>query len=452
MIDHSRLHSTEAEQSVLGALLQDVSAADRVGALKPEHFYKEENRTIYRRLMQMIGRGEPVDVVTVAEALDTAGETELTGGLAYLGDLVMNTPSTRNAGRYAETVIGKAMERQLLGVSEEIREVVAGVGSSREKLMAAQAAVMSVTESVASKEPRQMRDVLLSAIQTMERRSAGELPGLKTGIDQLDAMLTGGLKPGNLIIIAGRPGMGKTSLALQFAVEASQANTPALVLSMEMCEGELADRMIANVGHVPLDSVLSGTTDDEIGDRIHGAIVRLRDVPLAIDDQSGLTLFDVAAKARSVRRKHGLGLLVIDYLQLMTGDGDNRNQQIEQISRGLKSLAKELAIPIIALSQLSRNCENRSNRRPIPSDLRESGAIEQDADVIAFVYRDEIYNPSSPDRGTAEIIVGKNRQGKTGTVRTAYIGEQTRFANLAHDWAPAAKDVPFAKARRGFSD
>jgi replicative DNA helicase len=197
---------------------------------------------------------------------------------------------------------------------------------------------------------------------------------------------------------------------------------------------------------------LSGTTDDEIGDRIHGAIVRLRDVPLAIDDQSGLTLFDVAAKARSVRRKHGLGLLVIDYLQLMTGDGDNRNQQIEQISRGLKSLAKELAIPIIALSQLSRNCENRSNRRPIPSDLRESGAIEQDADVIAFVYRDEIYNPSSPDRGTAEIIVGKNRQGKTGTVRTAYIGEQTRFANLAHDWAPAAKDVPFAKARRGFSD
>lgn len=452
MIDHSRLHSIDSEQSILGSLLMNPAAADCLGALKPEHFYNEANRAIYRRLIQMIGHGDPVDPVTVAEALDIAGETELTGGLAYLGDLVMNTPSAKNAGRYAETVIGKALERQLLCASDAIREAVAGVGSSRDKLTAAQSAVMSISEAVASKEPRRMRDILLSFVETMELRNAGEVAGIQTGLDKLDLMLPGGMKPGNLVIVAGRPGMGKTALALQFAIGTAQTGTTALVLSMEMSEGELTERMVANVGRVPLEAVIAGTTGGEIGDRIEGAIACLRDLPLLIDDQGGLTLFDVAAKARSVRRKHGLGLLMVDYLQLMTGEGASRNQQIEQISRGLKSLAKELQIPIVALSQLSRKSEDRANRHPILSDLRDSGAIEQDADAIIFVHRDEIYDDRSPNKGTAEIIIGKNRQGKTGTAWTAYIGEQVRFANLAHGWAPAAKHTPLAKPRGGFRD
>jgi replicative DNA helicase len=451
--DFSRLHSPEAEQSVIGALLLDPSAADRLGALRPDHCFAEHHRILLAQILAMIGAGKAVDAVTVAEEIHDRGLTEQTGGLAYLGELISNTPSARNVGRYAETVVGKALERQLLVASETIRNTVAGVGSTSEKLAAAQAAVMGISEAVASRAPRVMREVLLSAVETMMRREAGDIPGLKTGLEDLDGMLSGGMRPGNLIIVAGRPGMGKTSLALQFAIEAAGNNTAALFLSMEMVEQELADRMIASVGRVALDSVLaSGAMNDDVGDRVQTAIGRLQELPLVIDDKGGLSLFDVTSKARSVKRKHGLGLLVIDYLQLMTGEGDNRNQQIEQITRGLKALAKELGIPVVVLSQLSRKCDDRANRRPIPSDLRESGAIEQDADVILFVYRDEVYHPESQDKGTAEIIVGKNRQGRIGMVRTAYIGEQTRFAPLAHNWAPAQSDKPFAKKRRGFDD
>lgn len=222
---------------------------------------------------------------------------------------------------------------------------------------------------------------------------------------------------------------------------------PALILSMEMGDTELADRLIANAGRVPLSAVLAGDMEGENGDRIMTAVGKLHDIPLIIDEQGGLTMFDVASKARSVKRKHGLSLLVVDYLQLMSGDGDNRNSQIEQITRGMKALAKELRVPIVLLSQLSRKCEERTNRRPIPSDLRESGAIEQDADIICFVYRDEVYSPDSPDKGTAEIIVAKNRQGAICTVRLAYIGDQTRFEQLSHSWQPAEVDRPMKKGR-----
>ena len=448
MIDYSRLHSLESEQSIIGALLIDPLAADRLGSLRPEHCYNESHRVILAEILRMVAAGKPVDVITVAEELSAHGHDEQTGGLAYLGELAANSAGSRNIGRYAETVTNKALERQLLGASETIRATVTGVGTTKEKLTAAQSAVMGITESVASRQPKIMREILISAAETLTQRSSGNVRCLSSGFIDLDRQLSGGFRPGNLIVLAGRPAMGKTSLAVNIAYHVARHGSPSLFLSMEMPEQELADRLIAQSGSVFLSAVLAGDMEGDNGDRIMCAVSILENLPLVIDDQGGLTLFDVASKARSVKRKHGLGLLVLDYLQLMSGDGDNRNQQIEQITRGLKALAKELDIPIIALSQLSRKCEERTNKRPMNSDLRESGAIEQDADVILFVYRDEEYNPNSPDKGTAEIIISKNRQGQNGMVRMSYQGCFTRFNDLDPGWHPEQL-VEQQRQRRG---
>ena len=448
MIDYSRLHSLESEQSIIGALLIDPLAADRLGSLRPEHCYNESHRVILAEILRMVASGKPVDVITVAEELSAHGHDEQTGGLAYLGELAANSAGSRNIGRYAETVTNKALERQLLGASETIRATVTGVGTTKEKLTAAQSAVMGITESVASRQPKIMREILISAAETLTQRSSGNVRCLSSGFVDLDRQLSGGFRPGNLIVLAGRPAMGKTSLAVNIAYQVARHGSPSLFLSMEMPEQELADRLIAQSGSVFLSAVLAGDMEGDNGDRIMCAVSILENLPLVIDDQGGLTLFDVASKARSVKRKHGLGLLVLDYLQLMSGDGDNRNQQIEQITRGLKALAKELDIPIIALSQLSRKCEERTNKRPMNSDLRESGAIEQDADVILFVYRDEEYNPSSADKGTAEIIISKNRLGQNGMVRMSYQGCFTRFNDLDPGWQPEYREEQ-KKPRRG---
>ena len=449
MIDYARLYSMESEQTVIGSLLLDPLSPDRICALKPEHCYNDAHRIILAEIIRMIAAGKPVDVITVAEELSAHGLDEQTGGLAYLGELAANSTGSRNISRYAETVTNKALERQLLGASETIRATVTGVGTTREKLTAAQSAVMGITESVASRQPKVMKEVLISAAETLTQRSSGNVRCLPTKFVDLDRQLSGGLRPGNLIVLAGRPAMGKTSLGVNIAYQVARSDVPALFLSMEMPEQELADRLIAQAGSVFLSSVLAGDMEGDNGDRIMYAVSVLEGLPLVIDDQGGLTLFDVASKARSVKRKHGLGLLVLDYLQLMSGDGDNRNQQIEQITRGLKALAKELDIPIIALSQLSRKCEERTNKRPISSDLRESGAIEQDADVILFVYRDEEYNPNSPDKGTAEIIISKNRQGQNGMVRMSYQGCFTRFNDLDPCWQPEHREQPMKRTRKG---
>ena len=444
-----RLYSMESEQSILGALLLDPKSIDSLGALRPEHFYDEAHRLILSEIMAMVAVGKPIDAVTVAEELYDHGHDERSGGLAYLGSLVASTPSTRSVRRYSEVVVGKALERQLLGAADRIRETVESIGSTSEKLASAQSAVMSISESVASRQPKVMREVLSSAVDVLTQRSSGNVRCLPTGFRDLDRQLAGGFRPGNLIVLAGRPGMGKTSLAVNVGYQVAGSGVPVLVLSLEMPEQELADRLISQAGGVYLSAVLAGDMEGETGERIMAGVSRLHEIPLVIDDQGGLSLFDVASKARSVKRKHGLGLLVIDYLQLMTGDGDNRNQQIEQITRGLKALAKELDIPVVALSQLSRKCEERTNKRPMNSDLRESGAIEQDADVILFVYRDEEYNPNSPDKGTAEIIISKNRQGQNGMVRMAYHGCYTRFNDLDHSWQPEHREEPPKRSRRG---
>lgn len=449
MNEPARLYSPEAEQSVIGSLLIQPDVADQCGALRPDHFFAEGHRLVFAEIQAMIAAGQPVDVVTVAEQLDLKGLSEQTGGLAYLGDVVGNTPTAANAGRYAQTVIGKAMERQLLAAADTIRGTVEGAGTTAEKLAAAQAAVMGISEASAVRHPRAMRDVLASVVATLEARSTGQVKALPTGFADLDDKLSGGLRGGNLVIVAGRPSMGKTSLATNIGLAAAESGQTAGLLSMEMSDQELTDRMIAQVGSVSLHDVVTGNLSGDAGERMLYAVDRLRDLPVVIDDQGGLTLFDVVSKARSIRRRHGLGLLVVDYLQLMSGDGDNRNAQLEPITRGLKALAKELDIPVIVLSQLSRKCEDRPNRRPVMSDLRDSGAIEQDADVILFVYRDEVYHPDSPDKGTAEIVIGKNRQGSTGVVRLAYRGACTQFADLSLDWQPAFREGA-TKKRRGF--
>ena len=452
MIDIARLHSPESEQSVIGALLIDPACADRLGALRPDHCYSEANRLILARIISMISAGKQVDVLTVAEELDADGLSDLTGGLAYLGDIVEHTPTARNVGRYAEIIVGKSLERQLLGAADTIRETVAGSGTTRDKLMSAQSAVMGITESVASKVPQDIREVLSAAVSAIEERREKKSVVTPTGFDSVDHALSGGMRPGNVVIVAGRPGMGKTSFATNIAFNIAAEGKTALIISMEMAAQELADRLIAHAGSVPLAEVLAGNMEGETGDRIMVGVQRLAELPIVIDDQGGLTLFELASKARSVKRRKGsLGVIVVDYLQLMNGEGDSRNSQIEAISRGIKALAKELAVPIILLSQLNRSCESRTNRRPVASDLRESGAIEQDADVIAMVYRDEIYNEDSPDKGTAEIGIIKNRQGAPGTVRLSYIGKYTRFANLAHDWRPqeAAPQTTFKRRGRG---
>lgn len=449
-IDYTRLHSPDSEQSVLGALLiPGANAIDRIGQLKPGHFFTEAHRIIFGEIVAMAAQAIAIDPVTVAERLDTAGLSEKTGGLAYLGELSMNTPSAANIGRYAQIVIDKALERELVSASDRIQAIATGVGATKDKLAAAQSAIMVITEAAEPKKPQLIRDVLIRAVAAIERRGSGQDNAMSTGFPAIDARLSGGFRRGNLIIIAGRPGMGKTALAGCISLNAASRDVPTLFLSMEMADTELADRMIAIAGRVPLGEVLDGNMEGDAGDRILAGTARLHELPLLIDEQGGLSFFDIASKARSVRRQHGLGLLVIDYLQLASGDGDTRNSQIEAITRGLKALAKELEIPIIALSQLSRNCESRPNKRPIPSDLRESGAIEQDADAILFVYRDEEYNQNSPDAGTAEIIIAKNRQGSTGMTRLAYIANQTRFETLDHDWRPAVVDRPFAEKRRG---
>ena len=452
MIDYARLHSPDSEQAVLGALLLPGSnAVDRIGQLKPGHFFTEAHRIIFGEIVAMAAQAMAIDPVTVAERLDVAGLSEKTGGLAYLGELANNTPSAANVGRYAQTVIDKALERDLLAASEQIQAIASGVGPTRDKLAAAQSAIMAIAESAEPKKPKLIREVLVRAVATIERRGDGKDTALSTGFDALDAKLSGGFRRGNLIIIAGRPGMGKTALAGGVSFNVASSSVPTLFLSMEMGDTELVDRLIAIAGRVPLDAILAGDMEGDAGDRILAGTARLHELPLVIDEQGGLNFFDIASKARSVKRQHGLGLLIIDYLQLASGDGDTRNSQIEGITRGLKALAKELEIPIIALSQLSRNCESRPNKRPMLSDLRESGAIEQDADIVLMCYSDEYYNSNSPDAGTAEIIIAKNRQGSTGMARLAYIANQTRFESLDSSWRQAVVDLPFAqKNRKGF--
>lgn len=436
-------HSIEAEQSVLGGLLLENDALDRVAdMLGAEDFYRHDHRLIYENISRLIEHSKPADIVTVAEALDSNAQLASVGGIAYLGALAQNTPSAANIRRYAEIVRERAVMRKLVEVGSGIADsAFSPQGKDVAQLLdEAEARIFEIAEGgQRSKQGFVDIKTILPQVadridQLFQRDNPSDVTGIPTGFSDLDSM-TSGLQAGDLVIVAGRPSMGKTAFSLNIAENVALATgLPVAVFSMEMAATQLAMRMIGSVGRLDQHKMRTGRLEDEDWVRLTTALGKLNDAPIFIDESAGLNALEVRARARRLHRQCGkLGLIVLDYLQLMsaTRTGENRATEISEISRSLKALAKELDVPVIALSQLNRSLEQRPNKRPVMSDLRESGAIEQDADVILFIYRDEVYNPDSQDKGTAEIIIGKQRNGPIGTVRLTFLGEHTRFESFA---------------------
>ena len=437
-------HSVEAEQSVIGGLLLDNAAWDRCADLLAESdFYRHDHRLIYRHINKMIENNKPADVITVSESLELAGELMNVGGLAYLGALAKNTPSSANIRRYAEIVRERSVMRNLAEVGTAIADSAytpAG-RNARQLLDEAESKVFEIAEQGSRGEkgfvPLQplLTEVIERIDELYHRDNPSEVTGTPTGFSDLDSM-TSGLQPGDLIIVAGRPSMGKTAFSINIAEHVGvEEGLPVGVFSMEMGGSQLAMRMLGSVGRLDQHRLRTGKLRDEDWPRLTHAVGKLNEAPVHIDETPALNSLELRARARRLHRQYGkLGLIVVDYLQLMSspgGGGENRATEISEISRSLKALAKELSVPLIALSQLNRSLEQRPNKRPVMSDLRESGAIEQDADLILFIYRDEVYNPESQDKGSAEIIIGKQRNGPIGTVRLTFLGEYTRFQNFA---------------------
>jgi replicative DNA helicase len=434
-------HSIEAEQSVLGGLLLSADSWDAVAeAVVDSDFYRPDHRLIFRQIATLAEAAEPVDVITVADKLEARGELAGAGGLPYLAELAQNTPSASNIRAYAQVVSERASLRKLIEAAQEIAESgFSPEGRTSDQLVdEAERRIMQVSEQgPKSGGPQDVNPLLQSALGRIEElfNSGGEITGLSTGFTDLDGM-TSGLQPSDLVIVAGRPSMGKTSFAMNLVENAVIAQEkPILVFSMEMPADSLIIRMLSSIGRIDQTRIRNGKLEQEDWPKLSTAVNKLKDVPLFIDDTAALTPTEVRSRVRRINREHGeLGMVMVDYLQLMqiAGSSEGRTAEISEISRSLKAIAKEFKCPVVALSQLNRSLEQRPNKRPVNSDLRESGAIEQDADVIMFIYRDEVYNEESPDKGVAEIIIGKQRNGPIGICRLAFIGQYTRFENLAH--------------------
>jgi replicative DNA helicase len=432
--------SLEAEQSVIGGLLISQDAWDSVAELVDAgDFYRPQHRLIFRQIYHLAESGQPVDVVTLADRLQASGELEAAGGHAYLAELEENTPSVSNIRAYAQVVRERASLRRLIEAAQDIAD--AGFNpqgrSSAELIDEAERLIMQIGEQgPKAGGPRDVGALLAETVERIEElcNTGSDITGLSTGYVDLDRF-TSGLQKSDLIVIAGRPSMGKTSFAMNLVEHAALSqNAPVLVFSMEMPAEQLVMRMLSSIGRINQTEVRTGKLDRGGWDKLSKAVGKLKDASLLIDDTPALTPTELRSRARRIKREHGdLAMIMVDYLQLMrvAGASEGRTAEISEISRGLKALAKEFRCPVVALSQLNRALEQRPNKRPVNSDLRESGAIEQDADVIMFIYRDEVYNPESPDQGVAEIILGKQRNGPIGTVRLAFIGEYTRFENLA---------------------
>ena len=435
-------HSVEAEQSLLGGLLLDNHAFDKIAdVVGADDFYRDDHRRIYRQIVKLIEAGKPADVITVAESIESSEDRDRTGGAAYLGALSQSTPSALNIRRYAELVRERATQRRLAQVATDIAEgALSPTGKDvRQLLDEAEARIMEVGES-GTRSGQGFKDIKQELARVFERldelyhrTDQSGVTGIPTGFLDLDER-TAGLQPGDLIIVAGRPSMGKTALALNIAEHVAVENgLPVAIFSMEMSGTQLAARVLGSIAHVDQHKMRTGRLSDEEWQRLSHAMGRLHEAPIYIDETAALNALELRARARRIRRECGkLGLVVVDYLQLMSASsqGENRATEISEISRSLKALAKELETPVIALSQLSRAVEGRNDKRPMMSDLRESGAIEQDADVIFFIYRDEVYFPDKPEvKGRAEVIIGKQRNGPIGTVRLVFIREFTRFEN-----------------------
>ena len=436
-------HSVEAEQSVLGGLLLDNLAWDRAGDLLTDSdFYRYEHRLIYAAIGALVAGSKPADVITVFEQLQSHGKAEDCGGLAYLNALAQSVPSAANMRRYAEIVRERSILRKLIAASDEIAttafnpqgRAVSGI------LDEAESKIFKIGEE-GSRQRQGFQGIdklvvaLIDRVQELHDNGAEEVTGVRTGFYDLDRM-TAGLQKGDLIVLAARPSMGKTAFALNIAEHvAVQEGLPVLMFSMEMGASQLALRMVGSLGRIDQQGLRTGRLKGDEWERLTEAVERLGQVQMYIDETPALNSAELRARARRMARQFGtLGLIVIDYLQLMSGSSssdENRATEIGEISRGLKALAKELQCPVIALSQLNRSVESRNDKRPMMSDLRESGAIEQDADVIMFIYRDDYYDKQSKEPGVAEIVIGKQRNGPVGTVKLTFLKPLTRFDNLA---------------------
>ena len=442
-------HSTEAEQSVLGGLLLDNLAWDKCSDLLSDNdFYRHEHRHIYAAIGSLIASSKPADVITVFEALQSLGKAEDCGGLAYLNALAQSVPSASNVRRYAEIVRERSVLRKLISASDEIATTAFNPqGQAVSQILdEAESRIFRIGEEGsrggAGFQPMdKLVQALIDRVQELEANGSEDVTGIRTGFYDLDRM-TAGLQKGDLIVLAARPSMGKTAFALNIAEHvAVQEGLPVAVFSMEMGASQLALRVVGSLGRIDQQHLRTGRLRDDEWERLPEAASKLSEAPMFIDETPGLNPAELRARARRLARQYGgtLGLIVIDYLQLMSGSSnsseENRATVLGEISRGMKGLAKELQCPVIALSQLNRSVETRPDKRPMMSDLRESGAIEQDADVIMFIYRDDYYNKDSKEPGVAEIVLAKQRNGPVGTVKLTFLKPLTRFDNLALDAA-----------------
>jgi replicative DNA helicase len=421
----------------------DSDAWDRVSALiTGDDFYRSEHRPIFRAMEGLVGQNKPLDIVTLAESLELQGELDTVGGLTYLTELASSTPTASNVAAYAEIVQERSTVRKLIGVAHEIAESgfnPQGRDSAR-LIDEAESKVFKIGDERPSRGgPEGVRPLLTKAIEKIDELylTKGALTGISSGFQDLDA-ITSGLQPSDLVIIAGRPSMGKTALMMNIAESAViSGNKPVLVYSLEMPSHSLVMRMLSSLGRIDQTKIRNGQLSDDDWPRLTSAVTLLNDKPLFVDDTPGLTPNEMRSRTRRIVREHGpVGMIVVDYLQLMqtSGTPENRAVEISEISRSLKSIAKEFDCPVIAGSQLNRGLEQRTDKRPIMSDLRESGAIEQDADLIMAVYRDEVYHEDTPDKGIAEIIILKQRNGPIGRKKLAFMGQYTKFEDLARDY------------------
>jgi replicative DNA helicase len=433
-------NSVDAEQAVLGGLMLDNSEWDNIADLLiPADFYRPEHQVIFEVMVRQSEANMPIDVVTLGEALNDLKLLGNAGGLDYLGELAANARGTANIKAYADIIRERATLRKLISVAHEIADSGYNTGGrkSADVLDEAEQKVFNIADDRPREgSPEPINPVLMRVVDRIDELSAsdGGLTGLSSGYKDLDEM-TNGWQKSDLVIVAGRPSMGKTAFAMNLVENAVIAgDRPVLVFSLEMPAESLVFRMLSSLGKIDQGRLRTGQLDEDDWPKLTSAVARLKDRPLLIDDSPGLSPMEMRSRARRVAREKGqLGMIVVDYLQLMQVKGtvENRVGEISEISRSLKQLAREFECPVIALSQLNRSLEQRPNKRPVMSDLRESGAIEQDADVIAFIYRDEVYNEDTPDKGVAEVIIGKHRNGPIGTVKLSFVGRFTRFENYA---------------------
>ncbi|WP_267874806.1 replicative DNA helicase [Duganella aquatilis] len=449
-------HSIDAEHAVLGALMRWPETFDQVGDLRARHFYRDDHRSIFTEIVRLAERGQATDVMSVLAAMESRGGV-FDGNLgAYLNQIAQSVPTSFHAAQHARIVVDRALLRALIATSDKIAGVAyAPKGQTADQVLDhAQSLVTGLAERRVRNEPRMVREILLEFVDGVARRAEGEDSAISTGISELDSMLNGGFRPQQLIIVAGRPSMGKTALSADIGINIAEDRS-VLMFSMEMSGQEVAGRALANRGGVHLAKVMGRVAADEteVWNGISHGIIRLNDSRFAIDDTPAITLLELRMKAKAWKRKHGLDVIIVDYIGLMQGgEGDKRTDQIGSYSRGLKALAKELGVAVIALAQLNRKSEERGDKKPILSDLRDSGEIEQDADVVILVHRPEMHNPNAEHlRGFTEALIRKQRSGALGDVHLMFDGPTCRFSR----WSgapPSASEEQTAGKSRGFGN